>query len=69
MRLGLNVGRFIPGIGSSGPQVAEGWPAGAVRARLSAFRGADAGTLAVIPMARDRASRIAQLRAVAELAA
>jgi hypothetical protein len=44
-------------------------PRGAVAERLSAFREAGVGTLAVIPMAFDRASRIAQLRAVAELAA
>jgi F420-dependent oxidoreductase-like protein len=44
-------------------------PEGAVRERLSAFREAGVGTLAVIPMAFDRTSRIAQLRAVAELAA
>ena len=44
-------------------------PPGAVRERLSAFRDAGVATLAVIPMAFDRASRIAQLRAVAELAA
>jgi F420-dependent oxidoreductase-like protein len=44
-------------------------PPAAVRERLSAFCEAGVGTLAVIPMAFDRASRIAQLRAVAELAA
>jgi alkanesulfonate monooxygenase SsuD/methylene tetrahydromethanopterin reductase-like flavin-dependent oxidoreductase (luciferase family) len=44
-------------------------PPGAVRERLSAFSEAGVGTLAVIPMASDRPSRVAQLRAVAELAA
>jgi len=44
-------------------------PPGAVRERLDAFRDAGVGTLAVIPMAFDRDARIAQLRAVAELAA
>jgi hypothetical protein len=44
-------------------------PPGAVRERLGAFREAGVGTLAVIPMAFDLESRIAQLRAVAELAA
>jgi alkanesulfonate monooxygenase SsuD/methylene tetrahydromethanopterin reductase-like flavin-dependent oxidoreductase (luciferase family) len=44
-------------------------PPGAVRERLSAFSEARVGTLAVIPMASDRPSRVAQLRAVAGLAA
>jgi alkanesulfonate monooxygenase SsuD/methylene tetrahydromethanopterin reductase-like flavin-dependent oxidoreductase (luciferase family) len=92
----LSGGRMLLGIGSSGPQVAEGWhgqrfahqlqrtreyvavvrtaaavtrrPPDVVRDRLAAFRDAGVGTLALIPMATDRAQRIAQLRAVAELA-
>jgi F420-dependent oxidoreductase-like protein len=44
-------------------------PSGAVRERLTAFREAGVTTLAVIPMAIERDARIAQLRAVAELAA
>jgi hypothetical protein len=40
-----------------------------VRERLAAYRDAGVGTLMVTPMAFDRQERIAQLRAVAELAA
>ena len=43
-------------------------PRDVVRDRLAAFRDAGVGTLTVIPMAVDRAGRIDQLRAVAELA-
>jgi len=43
-------------------------PPDIVRDRLAAFRDAGVGTLALIPMAIDREQRIAQLRAVAELA-
>jgi F420-dependent oxidoreductase-like protein len=43
-------------------------PPAVVRDRLAAFRDAGVGTLAMIPMAFDREDRIAQLRAVAQLA-
>ncbi|HEY1712223.1 MAG TPA: LLM class F420-dependent oxidoreductase [Solirubrobacteraceae bacterium] len=44
-------------------------PPDAVRDRIAAFRDAGVGTLMVMPMAFTREDRIAQLRAVAELAA
>jgi F420-dependent oxidoreductase-like protein len=44
-------------------------PRDVVRERIAAFRAAGVGTLMVSPMAFDRDERIAQLRAVAELAA
>ncbi len=43
-------------------------PRDVVRDRLAAFRDAGVGTLVIIPMAFDRAGRIDQLRAAAELA-
>ncbi len=43
-------------------------PADVVRDRIAAFREAGVGTLTVFPMAFDRPGRLAQLRAVAELA-
>jgi hypothetical protein len=43
-------------------------PREVVRDRLAAYREAGVGTLMVSPMAFDRHERIAQLRAVAELA-
>jgi F420-dependent oxidoreductase-like protein len=42
-------------------------PPDAVRDRLAAYRDAGVGTLALIPMAMDRAGRVEQVRAVAEL--
>ena len=44
-------------------------PREVVRDRLAAFRDAGVGTLMVTPMAFSAEDRIAQLRAVAELAA
>ncbi len=44
-------------------------PREVVRERIAAFRESGVGTLVVMPMALDRAGRIEQLRAVAELAA
>ena len=44
-------------------------PRDVVRDRIAAFRDAGVGTLMVMPMAFTREDRIAQLRAVAELAA
>jgi Luciferase-like monooxygenase len=44
-------------------------PRDVIRDRLAAFRGAGVGTLMVTPMAFTADDRIAQLRAVAELAA
>jgi F420-dependent oxidoreductase-like protein len=42
-------------------------PPDVVRDRLAAYRDAGVGTLALIPMAMDRAGRVEQVRAVAEL--
>jgi F420-dependent oxidoreductase-like protein len=49
-------------------QVSLCGPPAVVRERLAAFREAGVGTLALIPMAFEREGRLAQLRAVAELA-